>query len=68
MKELIKEIERHSRALPDDIQQEVLDFIKFKESKLEAEIRRKNEVSMLSESALSEWNNDEEEAAWKSFQ
>jgi len=31
MKELVKEIEMHSRALPEAIQREVLDFIQFKE-------------------------------------
>ena len=68
MTELLAEIELHSRALPDYIQQEVLDFIKFKENKLETEQRENNEVYILSESALPEWNNDEEESAWKSFQ
>ena len=41
MKQLIKEIVLHSRALPDYIQQEVLDFIKFKERKLDVELRGK---------------------------
>jgi len=68
MKELLTEIELHSRALPDYIQQEVLDFIKFKESKFAAELKEQNETYMLSELTLSEWHNNEEELVWKSFQ
>jgi hypothetical protein len=68
MNKLIKEITLHSCALPESIQQEVLDFIKFKESRLEMEGKACAEVSLLSEASLSEWNNDEEDEAWKSFQ
>lgn len=68
MNKLIREIERHSRDLPDNAQQEVLDFIKYKESKLKDEEKNKLETSILSETALLEWNNEEEERAWKSFQ
>ena len=67
MESLIKEITRHTRSLPDDVQQEILDFVVFKEQKL-AEKKAALEVSLLSESSLQEWNNEEEEQAWKSFQ
>lgn len=68
MNKLIKEITLHSRALPESILLEVLDFIKFKESRLEMESNECAEVSLLSEASLSEWNNDEEDEAWKNFQ
>lgn len=68
MKELLEEIELHSKALPDSVQREVLDFIKFKEQKLKQENHTLLEVSMLSESALSQWNNKEEDDAWSSYQ
>ncbi len=68
MNKLIKEITLHSRALPESIQQEVLDFIKFKENRLGMESKECAEVSLLSEASLSEWNNDEEDEAWKKFQ
>jgi len=61
MKELLEEIELHSKALPDSVQREVLDFIKFKEQKLNEENNTLLEVSILSESALSQWNNKEED-------
>ncbi len=68
MKQLVEEIVLHSRCLPDDIQREVLDFIKFKENKLKQQQANQLEISMLSESALSDWNNEEEDEAWKNFQ
>jgi len=68
MLQLLQEIELHSRNLPDDVQQEVLDFIKFKELKVKQEQTAKIEISLLSEEALSQWDNEEEEAAWKSYQ
>ncbi|KMT64721.1 DUF2281 domain-containing protein [Catenovulum maritimum] len=68
MESLIKEITEHTRNLPDDVQQEVLDFIVFKEQKLAAQKKEASEISLLSESALQDWNNEEEEQAWKSFQ
>ncbi len=57
MNELLKEIESHSRCLSDAAQQEVLDFIKFKEEKLKDEQSDLLAVSLLSEASLSEWNN-----------
>lgn len=68
MQRLIKEIELHSRQLPDEIQQEVLDFIKLKEKKIAKDEQEKLEISILSESAMSDWDNDEEDEAWKGFQ
>lgn len=68
MKELVKEIEMHSRALPEAIQREVLDFIQFKEFKLKEQQHELLEISTLSESSLSEWNNVEEDNAWSSYQ
>ena len=68
MKTLLKEIEIHSRALPDSVQREVLDFIKFKESKLKKQQNELFEISILSESSLSDWNNKEEEDAWLTYQ
>jgi len=68
MKELLKEIELHSRYLPDNVQQEVLDFIKFKELKLQEEQSTKLETAILSETALCDWNNKEEDDAWSNFQ
>ena len=68
MQRLLKEIELHSRKLPDDIQQEVLDFIKLKERKLAKVKKEKLEISILSESAMSDWENEEEDDAWSSFQ
>lgn len=68
MQRLIKEIELHSRKLPDEIQQEVLDFIKLKERKLAKAQKEKTETSMLSEQAMSDWENEEEDEAWSSFQ
>lgn len=68
MKELLKEIELHSRCLPDALQQEVLDFIKFKEQKLKAERSELLSSALLSETSLSEWNNEEEDEAWKHYQ
>ena len=68
MKDLIEEIVIHSEALPVSIQQEVLDFIRFKENKLISDQSKALEVSLLSEAALSDWNNDEEDRAWKEYQ
>ncbi len=68
MKELLEEIKQHSKALPDSVQREVLDFIKFKEQKLNQDKHTLLEVSMLSELALSQWNNKEEDDAWSSYQ
>ncbi|WP_250657748.1 hypothetical protein [Alkalimarinus coralli] len=68
MQRLLKEIELHSRKLPDEIQQEVLDFIKLKERTLAKAQKEKIEVSMLSEQAMSDWANEEEDEAWSSFQ
>ena len=68
MNELLKEIELHTRALPESVQQEVLDFIKFKEQKLFESKSALLEVSTLSEPALDDWNNTEEDSAWKSYQ
>jgi len=68
MKELLKEIESHSRCLPDAVQQEVLDFIKFKEEKLKEDQSELLAVSLLSEVSLSQWNNKEENEAWMSYQ
>ena len=68
MLRLLKEIEEHSRNLPDDIQQEVLDFIKFKEQKLQKNKEIEIEVSLLSQKSLFQWENKEEDEAWKSYQ
>ena len=43
-------------------------FIKFKEQKLSQENHTLLEVSILSEFALSQWNNKEEDDAWSSYQ
>ena len=68
MKELLEEIELHSRCLPDSVQQEVLDFIKFKEQKLDANQKSLLEVAIFSESSLEDWDKKEEEDAWSSYQ
>lgn len=68
MKQLVEEIVLHSSSLPDSVQREVLAFIKFKEKKLKEQQEGDLEVSVLSESALPDWNNEEEDEAWKNFQ
>jgi len=68
MLRLLKEIEEHSRNLPDDIQQEVLDFIKFKEQKIQKNKEVEIEISLLSQKSLSQWESEEEDEAWKSYQ
>jgi len=68
MNKLIEKIISHSQNLPDEVQREVLDFIRFKENKLKTIRSQKLEVSILSEASLSEWNNEKEDEAWKSFQ
>jgi hypothetical protein len=68
MLRLLKEIEEHSRNLPDDIQQEVLDFIKFKEQKMQENKEVEIEISLLSQKSLSQWESEEEDEAWKSYQ
>jgi hypothetical protein len=68
MLRLLKEIEEHSRNLPDDIQQEVLDFIKFKEQTMQKNKEVEIEISLLSQKSLSQWESEEEDEAWKSYQ
>ena len=68
MQSLLKEIELHSKNLPDIVQQEVLDFIKFKEKKIAEEKKAHLGISLLSENALDQWNNEEEDLAWKNYQ
>jgi Protein of unknown function (DUF2281). len=67
MTSLIQEIAFKSAALPEDKQQEILDFVSFiyaKFSKLEV-----NETTLLSEKALAtDWDREEEDAAWAKFQ
>ena len=67
MEKLLSEITAHSQKLPEEVQQEILDFIKFKELKL-AEQREKFDAAILSESSLSDWDSPEEDEAWKNFQ
>ena len=63
---LIEEITKKTAVLPENLQQEVLDFVEFISRK---QLELLNETALLSEQALAEdWNHPEEEEAWAKFQ
>jgi hypothetical protein len=66
MHRLVDEITEKTAALPENLQQEVLDFVEFISRK---QLALLNETALLSEQALAEdWNRPEEEEAWAKFQ
>lgn len=62
----IQEITAKISALPEPMQQEVLDFIEFMQTKVAHQtLPSKHEPALLSEQALaSDWNQPEEDKAW----
>lgn len=70
MTHFIQEITTKISALPEPIQQEVLNFIEFMHAKLARQaLPSKHEPALLSEQALSsDWNRPEEDEAWASYQ
>jgi hypothetical protein len=63
---LVEEIAEKTAVLPENLQQEVLDFVEFISRK---QVALLNETALLSEHALAEdWNRPEEEEAWAKFQ
>ena len=66
----IQEITAKISALPEPMQQEVLDFVEFMHSKVARQaIPSKHEPALLSEQALAvDWNRPEEDEAWASYQ
>ena len=63
---LIEEITEKTAVLPENLQQEVLDFVEFISRK---QLALLNETTLLSEQALAEdWIRPEEEDAWAKFQ
>ncbi|MBS3953095.1 MAG: DUF2281 domain-containing protein [Methylomicrobium sp.] len=66
MQGLIEEITEKAAILPENLQQEVLDFVEFIGRK---QLDSFNETARLSEQALAkDWNRPEEEEAWNQFQ
>ena len=66
MQGLIEEITEKAAILPENLQQEVLDFVEFIGRK---QLALSNETARLSEQALAkDWNRPEEEEAWNQFQ
>ena len=66
MQGLIEEITEKAAILPENLQQEVLDFGEFIGRK---QLDSFNETARLSEQALAkDWNRPEEEEAWNQFQ
>ncbi|NOT11267.1 MAG: DUF2281 domain-containing protein [Methylococcaceae bacterium] len=66
----IQEITAKIRALPEPMQQEVFDFIKFMHTKVARQsLPSKYESTLLSEQALAvDWSRPEEDEAWASYQ
>jgi hypothetical protein len=66
----IQEITAKISALPEPMQQEVLDFIEFMHAKVARQtLPSKHESALLSEQALAaDWNRPEEDEAWASYQ
>ncbi|MDD5322733.1 MAG: DUF2281 domain-containing protein [Methylococcales bacterium] len=65
MRYLVEEIAAKTAVLPENLQQEVLDFVEFVSCKQ----RQQAETALLSEQALAEdWIRPEEEEAWAKFQ
>jgi hypothetical protein len=63
---IIEEITEKTAVLPENLQQEVLDFVEFISRK---QLTLLNETALLSEQALAaDWNQPEEEEAWAKFQ
>ena len=63
---LIEEITEKTAVLPENLQQEVLDFVEFISRKQQILL---NETALLSEQALAkDWDRPEEGDAWKAFQ
>lgn len=67
MSSVIEEIVLKSSLLPEEKQQEILDFVSFVYEKVfKTEI---NETMLLSEKSLFvDWSTKEEEEAWQKFQ
>ncbi len=66
----IQEIAAKISALPEPMQQEVLDFIEFMHAKVARQaVLSKHKPALLSEQALAvDWNRPEEDEAWASYQ
>ena len=66
----IQEITAKISALPEPMQQEVIDFIEFMQTKIARQsLPSKHEPALLSEQALAaDWNRPEEDEAWASYQ
>ena len=66
----IQEITAKISALPEPMQQEVLDFIEFMHAKVVRQASpSKHEPALLSVQALAaDWNRPEEDEAWASYQ
>jgi hypothetical protein len=63
---LIEEITEKTAVLPENLQQEVLDFVEFISRKQQILL---NETALLSEQALArDWNSPEDEEAFANFQ
>jgi hypothetical protein len=63
---LIEEITEKTAVLPENLQQEVLDFVEFISRKQQILL---NETALLSEQALArDWNRPEEDEAFAGFQ
>jgi len=62
----IEEITAKISALPESIQQEVLDFVEFMQTKVSRQkLSSSHEAALLSEQALAiDWNRSEEDEAW----
>jgi hypothetical protein len=68
MQRLVEEITEKTAVLPENLQQEVLDFVEFI-SRKQLVLLNETETALLSEQALAEiWNRPEEEEAWVKFQ
>lgn len=67
----IQEITAKINALPEPMQQEVLDFIEFMQAKVarQSSLSAKHEPALLSEQTLAaDWDRPEEDEAWASYQ
>ncbi len=59
------------KGLPENAQQEVYDFYCFIKQRVQEDkiIRQIDETTLLSQSSLAQdWDNEEEDKAWKEFQ
>ncbi|GEM_PF-6115282 len=67
--EIKVKMEEKLSQLPVSMQQEVADYLDFLFAKYTRQIEQsKYETALLSERALSDWLNEDEEEAWKAYQ